>query len=155
MENIESFLPIINITLLNKRQIVEEEAQYVPTHWVTITFEGTILLRSLYLVPIHKQTHTKNVIICRKCIRWAYLLNYCEGRVCHECGKDHNAKNWLETHLYYINCKENHSALDRNDKELIKQKEIRKSMYRNNISTFSHKHHGKRKAFLVNSGGLH
>lgn len=40
LQNIESSVKILNIWRINKRAMVEDSIQYVPTNWVGITFEG-------------------------------------------------------------------------------------------------------------------
>lgn len=125
---------------LNKRNKESETIEYIPTVWVIVTFEGTILPKyvSIYEVRLEVNLYVKNIVICNNCFKFGHIGKNCNSRQkCRKCGEiSHKLEECTEGNQKCANCKGEHSPLDPKCAEHIKQKRIKELMATYNISFF-------------------
>ncbi len=137
LKDIKCSYKVLSARRLNRRVKEGDSFKYEPTNTVVLTFQGSVLPKtvSLYYVVLHVKTYILPVVRCTKCLRFGHNAKACKGSErCSKCGMAPHSDSTCVTKC--IHCDEAHDALYKDCPELKRQQKIKEMMAFENITFF-------------------
>ncbi|KAL0878506.1 hypothetical protein ABMA27_003600 [Loxostege sticticalis] len=124
---------------LNRKQVVDNKATWIPTQSVVVTFKGQVLPERVFCchTSIPVETYQLPTIQCMNCCRFGHVKAQCRSQPrCFRCAQSHSAEgcNVQEDKASCINCSGPHFALNKSCPEHSRQKSIKITMSQDNVS---------------------
>lgn len=136
-----STIKILDIRRLNRKIIVDDKKEYVPTGTLLITFEGIILPRhvSLYSLNFPVSIYIPPVTQCFACLLFGHTSNQCRGKQkCRNCGElkgEEESHEQCHIKCFFCNSTE-HKSTSKTCPEYTRQVAIRRVMAFDNLSFY-------------------
>lgn len=130
---------VIKVRRLNKKNIVNNKAEFSPIETVVLTFDGQVLPKRVFMcynsMPV--DLYIFPTIQCFNCCRYGHIKAQCRSSPkCYKCGQEHSGDNCSvdEDSVFCCMCSGSHFAINRKCPEFARQKSIKESMAKNCIS---------------------
>ncbi|XP_063892284.1 uncharacterized protein LOC135117294 [Helicoverpa armigera] len=128
---------MLKVRRLNRRVVNEGKSEWVPTSSVVVTFDGQVLPDRVFCfynsLPV--ETYNYPTVQCYACCKYGHTRPNCRSKPrCFRCGGDHLGDGCSVEDPKCLYCSGSHPANSRHCPEFIRQKNIKASMAKDNIS---------------------
>uniref|UniRef100_A0A2A4JQD0 CCHC-type domain-containing protein n=1 Tax=Heliothis virescens TaxID=7102 RepID=A0A2A4JQD0_HELVI len=138
IDNLKSPLgKILKVRRLNRKITSEGKPEWIPTSSVVVTFDGQSLPERVFCfynsLPV--ETYNYPTIQCFGCCKYGHTRTNCRSKPrCYRCGGDHFGDGCSVEEPKCFYCTGSHTAISKHCPEYIRQRNIKASMAKDNIS---------------------